>query len=66
MLAALIKRKSQKSISHVRLKRSGAWWYLAQANHMLALRCAIYNGTFEHIFETYKRRALQEHARTPA
>jgi hypothetical protein len=56
---------ANKSISHVRLKRSGAWWYLAQANHMLALRCAIYNGTFEHIFEAYKRRALQKHGRNP-
>jgi hypothetical protein len=56
---------ANKSISHVRLKRSGAWWYLAQANHMLALRCAIYNGTFEHIFEVYKRRALQKHGRNP-
>jgi hypothetical protein len=52
---------ANKSISHVRLKRSGAWWYVEQANHMLALRCAIYNGTFESIFEAYKRRALQRH-----
>jgi hypothetical protein len=52
---------ANKSISHVRLKRSGAWWYLEQANHMLALRCAIYNGTFERVFATYKRRALQTH-----
>ena len=52
---------ANKRISHVRLKRSGAWWYLEQANHMLALRCAIYNGTFESIFEAYKRRALQRH-----
>jgi hypothetical protein len=56
---------ANKSISHVRLKRSGAWWYLEQANHMLALRCAIYNGTFEHIFEVYKRRALQRHGGNP-
>jgi hypothetical protein len=52
---------ANKSISHVRLKRSGAWWYVEQANHMLALRCAIYNGTFESIFEAYKRRVLQSH-----
>jgi hypothetical protein len=52
---------ANKSISHVRLKRSGAWWYLEQANHMLALRCAIYNGTFERVFAAYKRRALQTH-----
>jgi hypothetical protein len=56
---------ANKSISHVRLKRSGAWWYLIQANHMLALRCAIYNGTFERVFEAYKRRALQRHGRNP-
>jgi hypothetical protein len=56
---------ANKSISHVRLKRSGAWWYLKQANHMLALRCAIYNGTFERVFEAYKRRALQRHGRNP-
>jgi Uncharacterised protein family (UPF0236) len=56
---------ANNSISHVRLKRSGAWWYLKQANHMLALRCALYNGTFERVFEAYKRRALQRHGRNP-
>lgn len=56
---------ANKSLSHVRLKRSGAWWYLKQANHMLALRCAIYNGTFERVFEAYKRRTLQRHGRNP-
>ena len=54
---------ANKSISHVRLKRSGAWWYVEQANHMLALRCAIYNRTFERVFAAYKRRTLQRHAR---
>jgi hypothetical protein len=52
-------------ISHVRLKRSGAWRYLEQANHRLALRCAIYNGTFERVFKAYKRRALQRHGGNP-
>jgi Uncharacterised protein family (UPF0236) len=56
---------ANKSISHVRLKRSGAWWYLDQANHMLALRCAIYNSAFERVFEAYKRRALRRHGRNP-
>ena len=41
---------ANKSISHVRFKRSGAWWYIEKANQMLALRCAIYNGTFESVF----------------
>ena len=48
---------ANKFISHVRLKRSGAWWYVEQANGMLALRCAKYNGTFDRVFERYKRRA---------
>ena len=35
-----------KAISHIRLKRLGAWWYVEKANHMFALRCSMYNGTF--------------------
>jgi len=42
---------AHKFICHVRLKRSGAWWYVANGNHMLALRCAKYNGTFERVFK---------------
>ena len=38
---------ANKFICHVRLKRSGAWWYERTSNQMLALRCAKYNGTFE-------------------
>jgi hypothetical protein len=56
---------ANKSISHVRLNRSGAWWYFNQANHLLALRCAIYNGAFARVFEASKRRALQRHGRNP-
>ena len=41
---------SNKFICHVRLKRSGAWWYEESSNQMLALRCAKYNGTFEQVF----------------
>jgi hypothetical protein len=44
---------------HVRLKRSGAWWYEANSNHMLALRCAKYNGTLDQVFMRYQQR-LQE------
>jgi hypothetical protein len=29
---------ANKCISQVRLKRSGAWWYIKQANRVLALR----------------------------
>jgi len=41
---------ANKCICRVRLKRSGAWWYEANSNQMLALRCAKYNGTFERVF----------------
>jgi len=47
---------SNKFICHVRLKRSGAWWYEANSNHMLALRCAKYNGTLEQVFVHYQQR----------
>jgi hypothetical protein len=40
---------------HVRLKRSGAWWYVANSTHMLALRCAKYTGTSERVFERYRQ-----------
>lgn len=52
---------ANKLISHVRLKRSGAWWYVEKANQMLALRCAKYNGTYDRVFEAYKRTATQNH-----
>jgi hypothetical protein len=49
---------AHKFICHARLKRSGAWWYVGNSNHMLALRCAKYNGTFERIFERYRQKLL--------
>jgi len=49
-----------KFICHARLKRSGAWWYVANSNHRLALRCAKYNGTFEQAFERYRQRVLEQ------
>jgi len=42
---------SNKFISNVRLKRSGAWWYPTKANNILKLRCAKYNKTFDRIME---------------
>ena len=44
---------ANKFISHVRLKRSGAWWYITNANNILKLRCAKYNGTYDHIIRKY-------------
>ena len=49
---------ANKFICHTRLKRSGAWWYVANSNHMLALRCAKYNGTFERVFDRYRQTLL--------
>jgi hypothetical protein len=43
-------------ICHVRLKRSGAWWYVTNANQMLALRCAKDHGTFERVVARYRQR----------
>lgn len=46
---------SNKFVCHVRLKRSGAWWYEVNSNHMLALRCAKYNGTLDQVFVRYQQ-----------
>lgn len=44
---------ANKFIGHVRLKRSGAWWYITNANNILKLRCAKYNGTYDRIIQKY-------------
>jgi len=44
---------ANKFIGHVRLKRSGAWWYITNANNILKLRCAKYNGTYNDIIRKY-------------
>ena len=49
---------ANKFICHVRLKRSGAWWYEESSKQMVALRCAKYNGTFAQVF----RRAQHQKA----
>lgn len=50
---------SNKFISNVRLKRSGAWWYPTNANNMLKLRCAKYNKTFDRIMEN-RRKTIEQ------
>jgi hypothetical protein len=49
---------ANKFICHARLKRSGAWWYVTNSNHRLALRCAKYNGTFDRVFGRYQQKLL--------
>jgi hypothetical protein len=50
---------SNKFISNVRLKRSGAWWYPTNANNILKLRCAKYNKTFDRLMEDRKKKLKQ-------
>jgi hypothetical protein len=47
---------ANKFISHVRLKRSGAWWLEENSNAMLRIRCAMYNGTFDSVFRAHIER----------
>ena len=49
---------ANKFICHTRMKRSGAWWVEETGNEMLRIRCAIYNGTYDKVFECYKRQNL--------
>ena len=43
-----------KYICHVRLKRSGAWWKIDNANNVLKLRCAKYYAKFDNVFEMHE------------
>jgi hypothetical protein len=52
---------ANKFICHVRIKRSGAWWLIPNCNNMLKLRCALVNGTFEHLFDNYATREKAKH-----
>jgi hypothetical protein len=45
---------ANKFVCHTRMKRSGAWWVKETGNEMLRIRCAIYNGTYDKVFEKYK------------
>jgi len=51
---------AHRFIAHIRLKRSGAWWYTENSNAILALRCARYNGTLERLFERKRRPHIAE------
>lgn len=54
---------ANKFISHVRLKRSGAWWKVDYANNILKLRCSRYNSKFDDVFASFEQAAMQK-ART--
>ncbi len=47
---------ANKFISHVRMKRSGAWWKVDYANNILKLRCARYNSKYDDAFDRYMSR----------
>jgi len=48
---------ANKFISHTRMKRSGAWWIVPYGNGMLRIRCAMYNGTYDRLFNQYAGKA---------
>ncbi len=50
---------ANKFICHTRMKRSGAWWVKDTGNQMLAIRCAIYNGTYHKVFQKYKKAQIK-------
>lgn len=53
---------AHRFIGHVRLKRSGAWWYKENSNAILALRCAccaLYNGMLDRVFQQYRNNPAQ-------
>jgi len=39
------------------MKRSGAWWIVPYGNGMLRIRCAMYNGTYDRLFNQYAGKA---------
>ncbi len=47
---------SNMCMCHVRLKRSGVWWYESNSNQMLALRGAKDNGTFDQVLTRHQQR----------
>ena len=57
---------ANKFIGHVRLKRSGAWWKVDQANHVLRLRCARYNGQYDRMFSDFEAKNDTAQKRTAA
>ena len=56
---------ANRFICQVRLKRSWAWWYVTNANQMLDLCCAKYNGTFDRVFERFRQRLQEQSGREP-
>jgi hypothetical protein len=46
---------ANKFICHTRMKLSGAWWVKESGNAMLRIRCSLYNGTFDKVFDHYRQ-----------
>jgi len=56
---------ANKFICQVRLKRSGAWWYVAnRQSYCWRCVCAKYNGTFGRVFERYRHKILEQSQQT--
>jgi hypothetical protein len=56
---------ANKFICHTRMKRSGAWWVKVTGNSMLRIRCAIYNGTYDEVFQHYEQASLSKSRAAP-
>ena len=48
---------ANRFVCQIRIKRPGAWWYTIHGNAMLRLRCAMYNKTFDVVFDAYKKQS---------
>jgi hypothetical protein len=53
---------TNKFICHTRLKRSGAWWEVENANNILKLRCAQYNNKYDENFSKYEQKQEENKA----
>jgi hypothetical protein len=53
---------ANKFICHTRLKRSGAWWKVENANNILKLRCAQYNNKYDENFAKYEQKQKESKA----
>lgn len=53
-------KSAHKFVCHVQLNRSAAWFSVTNANQILALRCAKYNGTFDRVFDRFREQVQKQ------
>lgn len=52
---------ANRFIMQVRIKLPGAWWIKNNCNTILRIRCALYNGTYRRVFNSYVARRPERH-----